>query len=347
MDSIDPTLMAAIVDSAPDGVLVVNASGRIVFANRHCEVLFGYRPEELVGQSVEILLPERLRDRHPGHRRSFQEHADTRPMGSGLELTARRRDGAEIPVEISLSQLETEDGDYVTAVARDVTERKILIGERIAAEEERQRLRAEADMQADRERIARDLHDGVMQAIYGVGLNLMDARAQIEVSTPQMAGQIGEAIDALRTVISDIRHYVMNLPLERTEGDVPSILRQLLDEFRGMSSMHTAMTVEDGLPALSDDQRLAVFHVTQEALANVRRHSGARRVDLRASFDGTLLTLEIQDNGSGFNPAANFGLEHMGLRNMHTRAEQLGGVIELESVKGRGTTLRLRLPVTH
>lgn len=346
MRDMDPLLLGTIVDSAPDGILVVDASGHIVFANRQCESLFGYRPEELTGEAIELLVPDRLRGRHLSHTQAFQAHPDTRPMGSGMELSARRRDGTEVPVEISLSPLDTEQGTFVIAVARDVSERKALISERIAAEEERQRLRAEADLQADRERIARDLHDGVMQAIYGVGLNLMDARAQIAHAAPETAAQIDEAVAALRTVISDIRHYVMNLPLERTEGDVPSILRQLLDEFRGLSSMYTSMEVADGLPGLTDDQRLAVYHVTQEALANVRRHSGAKRVDVRATCDGSILTLEVADDGVGFDTTSDLGREHMGLRNMHTRAEQLHGTVEVESRTGGGTTLRLRLPVT-
>ena len=342
----DPLLLGTIVDSAPDGILVVDASGHIVFANRQSESLFGYRPEEIVGEAIELLVPDRVRVRHLGHQRAFHEQPGTRPMGSGMELTARRRDGIEVPVEISLSPLQTEQGTFVIAIARDVSERKALISERIAAEEERQRLRAESDLQADRERIARDLHDGVMQAIYGVGLNLMDARTQIAAGAPETAEQIDEAIAALRTVISDIRHYVMNLPLERTEGDVPSILRQLLDEFRGLSSMNTNMEVEEGLPALTDEQRLAVYHVTQEALANVRRHSGAKRVDLRASCTGGILTLEVEDDGVGFDTSVDPGREHMGLRNMRTRADQLNGSIECDSQANLGTTLRLRLPVS-
>ena len=345
MLAMDPLLLGTIVESAPDGIIVVDASGHIVLANRQCESLFGYRPEELMGQAIELLVPDRARTRHQGHQRGFVDHPATRPMGSGMELSARRRDGTEIPVEISLSPLQTEQGTFVIAIARDVSERKALISERIAAEEERQRLRAEADLQADRERIARDLHDGVMQSIYGVGLNLMDARTQIARGAPETAAQIDEAVGALRTVISDIRHYVMNLPLERTEGDVPAILRQLLDEFRGLSSMYTSTEVAEGLPDLTDEQRLAVYHVTQEALANARRHSGAKRVDLRASCEGDVLTLEVADDGVGFDPTADLGREHMGLRNMRTRAEQLQGTVEIESAEGAGTTMRLRLPV--
>lgn len=112
-----------LVESAPDAVVVV-ADGLIVLVNRQTEVLFGYARDELLGQAIELLVPERVRAAHPAHRTHYAADAKTRPMGAHLDLTARRKDGSEFPVDISLSPLETEEGQVISAAIRDVTERK-------------------------------------------------------------------------------------------------------------------------------------------------------------------------------------------------------------------------------
>jgi PAS domain S-box-containing protein len=114
----------SVLESAPDAMVIVNQQGEIQIANAATETLFGYRREELVGRTVEMLIPERYRDRHPGHQAQFIAEHRTRPMAAGLELSGRRKDGVEFPVDISLSPLETEDGRLVTAAIRDVTERR-------------------------------------------------------------------------------------------------------------------------------------------------------------------------------------------------------------------------------
>lgn len=114
-----------LLEAAPDGIVEVDGNGRIVLVNSQAERMFGYQREELLGKSVEMLMPERFRGRHPAHRERYSAHSVIRPMGSGLDLRAVRADGTEFAVDINLSPFEAETGGSVVCLVRDVTDRKL------------------------------------------------------------------------------------------------------------------------------------------------------------------------------------------------------------------------------
>lgn len=327
----------SLLESAPDAIVIVDQRGRIVLTNDQTTAVFGYRPNELVGQPVEMLMPETVRAAHVGHRTGFIAAPATRPMGERLNLMARRKDGGVFPAEISLSPLDSEDGMLVTSVIRDVSERRRL-------EDERQRLRAETEAERTRQRMAMDLHDGIIQSIYAVGLNLEAAADDIATNPGEVATRIDRAIDELNDTIGDIRSYIMELRPARFSGEVAESLAGIAHEFRVNSLINTTIDVTQTLPPITAEAGSAIFHIAKEALNNIRKHARATSVDIRMRAADGIVRLDIVDNGRGFDASETHAEQHNGLRNMASRARAAGGTLNIESSPRTGTRIRVEIP---
>jgi len=197
----------------------------------------------------------------------------------------------------------------------------------------------------ERARIGMDLHDGTIQSIYGVGLTLEHSLLLIEDDVDQAVNKIHQAIDGLNATIRDLRSYILDLQLHQLYDDISRGVRRLVNEFHANTQVEIELQSEsDGLEKLPGDLATILFHICQEALANVAKHAQAKRVEVVMWTASDRALLEISDDGIGFDrEEVKFSLGH-GLSNIQFRARAVGGDVEISSEPGKGSTILAWVP---
>jgi two-component system sensor histidine kinase DevS len=200
----------------------------------------------------------------------------------------------------------------------------------------------------ERQRIGMELHDGVIQSIYAVGLNLEDCAEEVHANPTEVRSRLDKGISDLNRVIQEIRAYIYDLrPGVVSRGGVSEALRELLREVKVNTLMETELAVEGEMPVLSEEQSTNLIRIAQEALTNVKKHAQASAVRARLHTEDGLLRLTIADNGQGFDPDQPMTPAQQGLRNMSERARALGGNLCVESADGKGTSLEVTVPLSE
>jgi two-component system sensor histidine kinase DevS len=481
-------LLGEVFSASPDAVVVIDAHYRIVLASPAVTALFGYDSEELLGQSIDLLVPDSRRELHVDHLRRFFEAPHPREMGVGLDLAGRRRDGVELPIDVSLTPV-SQDGElYVAAFVRDATERRRALNRVNAVNDITKRLLAGAQMQeilslvaqsarhlcqsdaawiampttvkfeivsvdgegtdvllgvllsgdtsrsaevmrsgqpdviedlstadnvppgvveldlgpglyvpfvadqrrlgtlvlgrvhgqpsfqpldvafaevfagaaataielgsvrseidrlsiiAEDERIARDLHDTVIQELFALGMSL---QALSSSTTGAVGERISAAVESLDDVIRQIRNTIFQLP---GRNDVATGLRdemlRLADRFQHELGVLPRVAfvgpVDIAVPEIVGEHLLQVFG---ESLSNVGRHAHASKIEAVVAVEGEWLSFSLLDDGVGVGDGPSAG---NGIRNMATRAENLGGTFTISRRQPAGTIVEWRVPL--
>lgn len=449
-------LLGAVMSLIPDAAVVVDAEGLVVSVNGHAEELFGYSPGSLTGHGIEMLIPERVRRRHHSQRATYMADPQVRSMGAGLDLTGRRHDGSEFPIDISLAPITNAGNRMVVAAIRDVTEQRRaaaaqaqlativnsswdaiistsldgritnwnpaaealfglgsveIVGKHIGAlvpshaspileellgaasedrnrsaldtrwsrrdgrevdvavsvsplkdrvgildgfsfivrditeskhaEYELRRMREHTVLADDRERIARDLHDHVIQRLFAAGLGLQTSLAWI--SEANAYERISTSVDVLDEVIREIRNTIFSLAEQ--DRNQSSLRSQVLEVVQQISTalgfeplVEFTGQIDEGVPSRIVSHAVACV---REALSNVARHARAHAALVQIEVSEYLLKVTVSDDGVGIGPLT----RSSGLGNLADRARLLSGTFEILNVSTGGTKIEWSVPI--
>jgi PAS domain S-box-containing protein len=336
-----------LLETATQGIVSVNAHGVIVTANRALEAMFGWAPGELIGLSIDQLLPSSIRDMHEQHR-------------TGSDHVGKRKDGSTFPIEVSLNHVATAGGGRAIAFVTDITERRraaAALQERTAALEYRtaQLSRLASDLTLAehhaREELAKMLHDGLQQLLLVAAVNLdqqLKRDAQLGVASDELVVQarsgLDEAIAAARSLSIELYPPVLQ------SSGLPAALTWLAEQTRKKYGLDVQITADPAANSARKDIRTLLFESVRELLINAVKHAEADRVAIELALDpDDALRITVTDEGVGFDPAglldrAKTGRVGWGLFSIRERLTLLGGRFEIESAPGKGTIFRLIAP---
>lgn len=326
--------LRGILDTAVEGIITFDESGLIESVNPAAEKMFGYAAAELIGQEVNVLLP--------AARRAGQASspvADWRDVrGTSREAIGRRQDGSEFPLHLAVSQFTFAGRSLFTGFTRDITEHKEA--ERTTREFGGRLIQAQ---EAERARLARELHDDITQRLARLAIDAGQAGQSATPAATETVRSLGEGLVRLSEDVHALSYQLHPSILE--DLGLIEALRVECDRFTRQTGAKCDLKLPE-LPQLPPrDVALGLFRVTQEALRNAGRHASASTVEvtLRPLEDG--LQLAVRDNGIGFDPQLKRDRLSLGLAGMRERVHLLGGDLDLESAPGHGTTVIAWVPL--
>jgi two-component system, LuxR family, sensor kinase FixL len=319
--------LRAILETAVEGIITIDARGTIESLNPAAERLFGYAAVELIGKNVRVLMPSPYRQEHDGYLANYMRTGHARIIGIGREVVGQRKDGTVFPMDLAVSEVKLQDRRLFTGFVRDITERKRMEQEILEISNREQR------------RIGQDLHDGLGQELAGIQIMAEVLEHDLTKKSKRDATQAGKIAGHVRRTISHTRMLARGLsPVEVEANGLMSALGELSKSASALLRIDCRFHCPK--PVLVKDNATAthLYRIAQEAINNAVKHGRATQVNIELLIKGKLRRLEVTDNGTGFRKAK-AGHSGMGLRIMKYRADVIGGTLAVLPVEGGGTVV--------
>ena len=334
--------LADILDIAEDAIIVAEDDRSITLFNQGAVKLFGYEPDEVLGNRIDLLLPERFRIDHPSYIDPFDhEHESARRMAQRRELFGLKKDGSEFPAEASFSKLSVGGRTTFTVIVRDITDR-------LRTERQLQSLTTElmTAQEEERRRIARELHDDVNQRLALLAIDMANMLSDPSALTTQAKEMIQSLNRRLVRISDDVRRMAYQFhPSILDDLGLTAALKHMADEWSEKTGIKTVIVQEETADPLPRDIASCLYRVAQESLSNIMKHARAARVELELTCDDQEITLSIYDTGVGFD-LTDIRARHpgLGLVNMRERVRSVRGRLDIQSEPGRGTHIIVHIP---
>lgn len=331
------------IESVMDAIIAVDERQNIILFNPSAERMFGLKAEDVIGGSLLMLLPERFRGAHHSHVQEFKKSdSGSRTMGPQLGIIGLRSDGTEFPIESTISQTMINGEKQLTAVLRDVTERRQAETE---LREMNLQLRGLSESlenirEQERARIARELHDDLGQQLTGLKLELSwlsnrvrDGHIPAVERITEMKQQLDGAIASVRRISTELRPIILD------DLGFEEAVKWLVGEFTKRTHIPVHLDLQAEVCVSNTQLATALFRIVQESLTNIARHAEASQVDIVLEKDAEHLVLSIADDGKGLPLGLQSG--GFGLVSMRERANSLGAKFNISNGKSKGVTIRV------
>jgi PAS domain S-box-containing protein len=335
-----------ISNAALDAVVMIDPEGKLVHWNPAAERIFGFRRGEVLGRRVhEVLVPAEYAERAAEGLRKFAVDGRGPVIGRMLEIEAMHQDGSRIPVEISVASIELGGRWWAVAVIRDITRRKRA---EEALQKEQRLLKQTLDLQErDRKLVAYEIHDGLAQQLAGA-LYKFQAVERLRSSDPREAEAVlAEGLRTLTAAMTETRRLIGGLrPLVLDDSGIVAAIDYVIAEHVHRGGPEIEFVHKIGVQRLAAPLESAVFRIVQESLANACRYSQSAKVRVEVARTDDRVRIEIQDWGVGFDPQR-IESGHYGLQGLRERVRLFGGTAAIDSAPGRGTLIRVELPLVE
>lgn len=324
--------LMAILDTAVDGIITIDARGRITLFNQAARKIFGYEEREVLGENISMLMPEPYRGEHDGYLQNYASTGRKKIIGSGREMTGLRKDGKTFPLYLAVSEFRTSEGPSYTGIVRDISDQRRLEQEVLSISDH------------ERRRIGQDLHDGLGQMLTGIGLMSQSLKKQLEKVNSGAAEQANE----ITRLIREADEYAKNLsrgllPVDFEVRGLATSLERLAANAERLFGI-TCIFREENAPLFHDTTVVEhLFRIAQEAISNAVKHGLAGEVTLKLFATEEYACLRVTDNGKGF-PGNWLEKKGSGMDIMQFRAQLIGANLDISDREEGGAELNCILP---